>query len=999
MGKANSKPKDVTPNKNYELYGFNEQGADVNIPLSSILDLLTDISQGGSLVTDVNTLTFSLDGQIHETQGGFITTNNSEIDPVNISTLRIGKIDLLNNNLVPFLTSFISNDSKDSVVLNIVNKDDPRDYVIFTVTGGDVENDYVDVRVAIIPSLYNGQLKNNVDYEVRYDVISNQDLSKFMNIGDFISDALIGDNPFPISLNDPDDGFTTLIKGGTVYIGGSRFDIGDSVKTHSSNVNVQVSISSRGEIVYSERGIGAPPLPPSSNIILYTLQTNDLGIGLPQDVRDLSYMVDFSKASVKVADGINDGDAVNKGQLNEVSDKVGINTDNIENNTSSLSELADSAVFSSQYFDTLSDAILLTPKPSNGTVFRVSEVTDPVNAGVYSFNDGEVNGVRFEKSTVDKILISDLQRPWFKPVVEDYNEDEYIAIKSILYFYARDTGFRMYQISNGESSVDKSIGIQDQNTGEVHVIYRGTEDTGSKIYQCIFNNTPIIVHIDWDKLPEKDTFYLNTVSQTRILPTDVLIDDYKNLFVIKNPVQNFEYKHRVVISNDEIRYRSSLNSTVQLSSNNDINVSREKVSCSFYLDDARENSCSIGYVNSTTGDRFLFGYEASEDGIIVFSESTGFKKVVESGNLKTGYLDISVGVVNGEIIGYLNNESFVFSEIGVTNDMNALDVRRMHLKIRNSDFHIKNYNVYLTKEYSSIFDNTGEDVYIYQTGLRNFRIGYNDWCFVRTPKGYDPNRDRPYPFVIGNHGNGWTMFGGENTANFMQTTQFGVDTQNNGAYLDTSNPYYKEFSSETIERLLEAGYIVCGTMNYQAAEYGSDRGRNALQEFFYHMRRRWNVEEKCYMIGVSNGGMMSLNGAFLLGVENIKAIVLIYPLCMLFRHYKGYVPHRPSIDLLYGLSGTESDEELKLIFNNHDPENANSVVIGGLSYKTSDYPPIKIWHSLDDTVTASVNNATPFIEMIKRSNGKIEEVIASGNHGDHTMVDAIGILDFFNTYL
>lgn len=48
------------------------------------------------------------------------------------------------------------------------------------------------------------------------------------------------------------------------------------------------------------------------------------------------------------------------------------------------------------------------------------------------------------------------------------------------------------------------------------------------------------------------------------------------------------------------------------------------------------------------------------------------------------------------------------------------------------------------------FNMMGKNTNVYQFGGEG-----NDWCFVRTPDGYDPNRKKPYPFVICNHGNGW----------------------------------------------------------------------------------------------------------------------------------------------------------------------------------------------------------------------------------------------------
>ena len=49
-------------------------------------------------------------------------------------------------------------------------------------------------------------------------------------------------------------------------------------------------------------------------------------------------------------------------------------------------------------YDTLADAVAVDPKPADGTGFKVSKVTDAANAGNYTFQSGEANGVRFESS-------------------------------------------------------------------------------------------------------------------------------------------------------------------------------------------------------------------------------------------------------------------------------------------------------------------------------------------------------------------------------------------------------------------------------------------------------------------------------------------------------------------------------------------------------------------------------------------------------------------------
>lgn len=48
-------------------------------------------------------------------------------------------------------------------------------------------------------------------------------------------------------------------------------------------------------------------------------------------------------------------------------------------------------------YDTLAAAQAVDPKPVNGTIFQVSDITDPTNAGLYSFQSTETGGTRFER--------------------------------------------------------------------------------------------------------------------------------------------------------------------------------------------------------------------------------------------------------------------------------------------------------------------------------------------------------------------------------------------------------------------------------------------------------------------------------------------------------------------------------------------------------------------------------------------------------------------------
>lgn len=592
--------------------------------------------------------------------------------------------------------------------------------------------------------------------------------------------------------------------------------------------------------------------------------------------------------------------------------------------------------------------------------------------------------------------VTEEKSEWF---INKYNielfEKEVIMLQAIKYFYSTSDNYILAQFGKGETTYGNSIVLRRISDNAVFVIYRGY-DTGRNVYHQIVSGENVVIDVDWDAIPDLSTFYLSTATP-RFAPTQIPKDRYKNLLGMKYNSYNVPVNNRFVFKDDEIEFRGTDASTIELSKN--IVIPNEKISLKFKVDTLRENGVTLGYVDVANSRRFLFGYEPAFDAVVFYVEDAGFVQLVEGKEmLNDGYIELGVEYRDGEIIGYYNRRTFIASDY-TAHDTSLVSQRRMNLKVKNSDFSVIDSFYQKTNPESSIFKKVGSGVYVYRTGLSNGDLNYNDWSFVRTPKNYDPNRQKPYPFVIVNHGNSWIMDGTVEKANFAAQTQFGVDTQNNGAYLDTDAPYYKEFSNETMERLLEAGYVVCGTQNYGNAEYGSDRGRNALQAYFYHMKENWNVEEKCFMIGVSNGVMMSLNGAFLLGIENIKAIWGMYPLACLFRHYKGYVPHQAAIESIYGLTGSETDEQLHAAFSDHDPEYANTIEVAGLRYKCKLFPPMMISYSMDDTITDANNNAIPLIEMIQRSNGKVEYFIATGQHGNFTHFDPAGTVNFFNKFL
>lgn len=278
---------------------------------------------------------------------------------------------------------------------------------------------------------------------------------------------------------------------------------------------------------------------------------------------------------------------------------------------------------------------------------------------------------------------------------------------------------------------------------------------------------------------------------------------------------------------------------------------------------------------------------------------------------------------------------------------------------------------------------SGKNLYIYHFGGNP---NGNDWCFVRTPVGYNQFRDRPYPFVICNHGNGWVMDGTEEKANWTKRTMYipstdpdaGSDQYN---VTDDSSLWY---SNPTIEALLTAGYVVCGCENYGDNLYGNNHCRNACVDFFNHMVKRYNVTDYCYMIGASNGAMTSLNAAYLLQGK-VKAMILQYPLTCLFNQYKhpgdDASGHPAAIRSAYGISNEATDEQVIKAIATHDPLTVD--VIDGK--KVGVFPPTKLYYSEQDTVVQYQYNAVALATMLENSNKVVALKKCSGGHGDKSM--------------
>ena len=269
----------------------------------------------------------------------------------------------------------------------------------------------------------------------------------------------------------------------------------------------------------------------------------------------------------------------------------------------------------------------------------------------------------------------------------------------------------------------------------------------------------------------------------------------------------------------------------------------------------------------------------------------------------------------------------------------------------------------------------------------------NDWCFVILPYGYDENRAEPYPFVIANHGNGWSMNGTERRANwtditmYMSATEIAQQAANKRDRFISTEVEWMWYLNPTMVEYLEAGYIVCGAQNYDDTLYGNANCRDACVDFYNHMQDEYNVEEKCFMIGASNGAMTTLNAVAVLG-EKVAGIILQYPLTSLTDHYfDGNADHRIGIRAAYGITDENiSREDFMQITAGFDPLYSNLDANGK---KIGYFPPTKIYYSSTDTTTPPSVNAIPLYNMLVRSGVDVEiyQVDGDGESRGHGHVD------------
>ena len=278
------------------------------------------------------------------------------------------------------------------------------------------------------------------------------------------------------------------------------------------------------------------------------------------------------------------------------------------------------------------------------------------------------------------------------------------------------------------------------------------------------------------------------------------------------------------------------------------------------------------------------------------------------------------------------------------------------------------------KEFAAI---PGRQVFVYRFGGRG-----NDWCFVRTPEDYDPNREKPYPFLLCCHGNGWVMDGTLPFANWTKRTMYlPPDDPAVSAAPAQYNPTQDEtlwYSNPTVELFLKNGYVVCGCENYGDLLFGNDNCSTACADFFRHITEHYHVEPGCCMLGASNGAQTCL-GAVRLLPGRVYALILQYPLTCLLNQYRAHPAHRRAMEAAYGVApGSGAEQALAAAVSDRDLLSAD-VTDGG---KKGEFPPTLLIYSREDTVVPCGENALAMAALLHRSGMEYRLMEASGEHGD-----------------
>lgn len=344
---------------------------------------------------------------------------------------------------------------------------------------------------------------------------------------------------------------------------------------------------------------------------------------------------------------------------------------------------------------------------------------------------------------------------------------------------------------------------------------------------------------------------------------------------------------------------------------------------------------------------------------------------------------------------YVEEEWWIYTH---TSDSQAYYMYVMLINRAESDITEQELNEVKSTSYVLYESPNQQNAYGKNVNVYRFGGNGNDWCFVRTPSNYNPNRNKPYPFVICNHGNGWVMDGTIQKANWTKRTMYvpmdDADYVSNPKQYNGTDDSSLWYSNPTIEMFLNNGYIVCGCENYADNLFGNDNCRNACVDFFYHMVNNYNVEKRCYMIGASNGAQTTINACYLLG-EKVKAIILQYPLTCLTDHYENYPKHQSTIRSAYGITDSSiTKDNLIKATATHDFMHTNVVANTKVGY----FPPTKLYYSKQDVIVNCNVNAIAMYNMLVKSLKVAEKVECRGQHGDYTHFNPNEYLEWFEKY-
>ena len=538
-----------------------------------------------------------------------------------------------------------------------------------------------------------------------------------------------------------------------------------------------------------------------------------------------------------------------------------------------------------------------------------------------------------------------------------------------------------------------------KNLGKLDQTFMSEEFLQQMAGNTPVNAVPADGSITSSKIADKSVTKEKVSSSLENLVSRGYYDDENMIFTDDlsgwTPSNNFFTSHyHINGSGDYEVHRPTSTAVVQRVMSNEKITENTHIHFEYTATPEKTSGFMIGVADDFQAGRELIGYEPAYNAVVAFLESpVGFKTLESVTSPKQIIFDIFLH--RNETFVVLN-QSTIFKLSSFSQISNFGKRLQIQFKAYEKGDTIKKFSIKKSSEnpYNLI---KGRTQNVYKFGGKG-----NDWCFVRTPDNYKPD-GKPHPFVIANHGNGWVMDGTSRKANWTDITMYVDEDEYNSNpsrfNLVPSDQPHLLHSNPTIEKLLEAGYIVCGTQNYADNLYGNKDCRQAMTDFYFHMINNFNVEEKCFMIGASNGAMTSLNGMYLLGgVSRVKAMILQYPLTSLWGQYNGYSNHRTAIENAYGISSGLTEDEFEKATRTHDPEKVNTVVIGTKRIKTTSMPPMKFYYSLGDPVTHPDNNSLRLMQVLEDSNHIYEGVEATGSHGDPSHFDPEGYLDFFEKY-